>query len=84
MLDIPTQPENEPTATPEKKAKKARKPSGNQPHLDLLKLPLVITTIWIYGGDKGTGCASGNSKRLQEPWERSRIEWAIRTLPSVC
>jgi transposase len=35
MLDIPTQPENEPTATPEKKAKKARKPSGNQPHLDL-------------------------------------------------
>jgi transposase len=35
MLDIPTQPENELTATPEKKAKKARKPTGNQPHLDL-------------------------------------------------
>ena len=35
MLDIPTQPESALAATPEKKAKKPKKPTGNQPHLDL-------------------------------------------------
>jgi hypothetical protein len=35
MLDIPTQPESALAATPTKKTKKAKKPSGNQPHLDL-------------------------------------------------
>ena len=34
---IPTQPDSEPAATPGKKTKKAKKPSGNQPHLDLSK-----------------------------------------------
>ena len=35
MLDIPTPPESALAATPEKRAKKAKKPTGNQPHLDL-------------------------------------------------
>ena len=35
MLDIPAQPESAQAATPQKKKKKAKKPSGNQPHLDL-------------------------------------------------
>jgi transposase len=37
MLDIPTQPEGAQAATPQKKRKKAKKPCGNQPHLDLSK-----------------------------------------------
>lgn len=35
MLDIPAQPEGAPAATPKKKTKKGKKPTGNQPHLDL-------------------------------------------------
>jgi transposase len=35
MLDMPSQPEGTQAATPKKKTKKAKKPSGNQPHLDL-------------------------------------------------
>ena len=35
MLDIPAQPEDTQAATPNKKAKKTKKPSGNQPHMDL-------------------------------------------------
>jgi hypothetical protein len=35
MLDIPVQPEDTQAATPKKKTKKAKRPRGNQPHLDL-------------------------------------------------
>jgi hypothetical protein len=35
MLDIPVQPEDTQVATAKKKTKKTKKPSGNQPHLDL-------------------------------------------------
>jgi hypothetical protein len=35
ILDTPAQPEDAQAARPKKKAKKTKKPSGNQPHLDL-------------------------------------------------
>ena len=37
MLDIPAEPEGTQAPTPKKKRKEAKKPSGNQPHLDLKK-----------------------------------------------
>lgn len=36
-LDVPLHPEGAETAMPKKKTKKAKKPTGNQPHLDLAK-----------------------------------------------